>query len=176
MKGRLIVRSAPGFRDSLYLFTTLEQDSDDIVALYNQRWNLELDLRTLKGTLRQEHLHGKSQAAIEKELLIAVVAYGLVRAAMATAARSAGIEPRVLSFTRAYGLINAMSTNLCSPDTVIRQHTYERLLHYIAQSKIPHRSKPRAYPRAIWETAKHFPSRHHFGPIQKVRDIRAKPS
>jgi len=169
VKGRLIVRSAPGFRDSLYLFTTLEQDSDDIVALYSQRWNLELDLRTLKGTLRLEHLHGKSQAAIEKELLIAVIAYGLVRAFMATAARRAGIEPRALSFTRAYGLINAMSAKLCSPDPLIRQQTYERLLDYIAKSKLPNRSKPRSYPRAIWGTGKHFPSRHHFGPFQKSK-------
>lgn len=169
VKGRLIVRSAKGFRDSLYLFTTLEQESDDIVALYSQRWNLELDLRTLKGTLRLEHLHGKSQAAVEKELLIAVIAYGLVRAFMATAARRAGIEPRALSFTRAYGLLNAMSSKLCSPDPVLRQQTYDRLLDYIAKSKLPNRSKPRSHPRAIWGTGKHFPSRHHVGPLPKSK-------
>lgn len=165
VKGRLIVRSAPGFRDSLYLFTTLEQETDDIVALYSQRWNLELDLRTLKGTLRLEHLHGKSQAAVEKELLIAVIAYGLVRAFMATAARRAGIQPRALSFTRAYGLINAMSNKLCSPYPVVRQQTYERLLDYIAQSKLPNRSKPRSHPREVWGTGKYFPTKHHSGPL-----------
>jgi hypothetical protein len=169
VKGRLIVRSAKGFADSLYLFTTLEQEADDIVALYSQRWNLELDLRTLKGTLRLKHLHGKSQAAIEKELLIAVVAYGLVRAFMATAARRAGIEPRALSFTRAYGLINAMSTKLCSPDPAIRQQTYDRLLHYIAQSKLPKRSQKRSYPREVWGAGKYFPTKHHFGPLQKSK-------
>lgn len=167
VKGRLIVRSAPGFRDSLYLFTTLEQEADDIVALYSQRWNLELDLRTMKGTLRLEHLHGKSQAAIEKELLIAVIAYGLVRAFMATAARRTGIEPRALSFTRAYGLINAFSAKLCSTDPLLRQQTYERLLDYIAKSKLPNRSKPRSHPREVWGTGKYFPTKHHFGPLPK---------
>jgi hypothetical protein len=169
VKGRLIVRSAAGFRDSLYLFTTLEQEADDIVGLYSQRWNLELDLRTLKGTMRLEHLHGKSQAAVEKELLIAVVAYGLVRAFMATAARLAGVEPRTLSFTRAYGLINAMSTKLCSPDPVLRHQTFSRLLDYITKAKLPRRHKPRSYPREVWGSGKYFPSKKHFGPLPKSK-------
>jgi hypothetical protein len=169
VKGRLIVRSARGFRDSLYLFTTLEQEADDIVALYSRRWNLELDLRTLKGTLRLEHLHGKSQAAVEKELLIAVIAYGLVRAFMAIAARSAGVEPRALSFTRAYGLLNAMSTKLCSSDPALRQQTYQQLLEYIAKAKLPKRSKTRSFPREVWGTGKYFPSKHHFGPLPESK-------
>lgn len=174
VKGRLIVRSAKGFRDSLYLFTTLEQEADQIVALYAERWNLELDLRTLKGTLRLEHLHSKSQAAVEKELLIAVVAYGLVRAFMATAARRAGVHPRTLSFTQSYGLIDAFSDKLCAPDPVLRQQTYERLLDYIAKAKLPQRKKRRRYPRSVWGTGKSFPNKHHFGPLQetKVSDIR----
>ncbi|QEE30014.1 IS4 family transposase [Terriglobus albidus] len=169
IKGRLIVRSAKGFRDSLYLFTTLEQEADEIVALYGERWNLELDLRTLKGTLRLEHLHGKSQAAVEKELLIAVVAYGLVRAFMATAARRAGVDPRILSFTQAYGLINAMSPKLCSPNPVLRQQTYDRLLDYISKAKLPQRKKKRSYPREVWGRGKSFPSKHHFGPLPKTK-------
>jgi putative transposase len=169
VKGRLIVRSSEKFTDSLYLFTTLEEEADDIVALYRQRWNLELDLRTLKGTLRLEHLRGKSQAAVEKELLIAVIAYGLVRAFMAIAARKADVEPRTLSFTRAYGLINAMSTNLCSPDPLIRQQTYERLIGYIAKAKLPKRTKPRFYPREVWGRGKYFPSKHHFAPLPKSK-------
>jgi hypothetical protein len=169
VKGRLIVRSAKGFRDSLYLFTTLEQEVDEIVSLYSQRWNLELDLRTLKGTMRLEHLHGKSQAAVEKELLIAVVAYGLVRAFMATAARLAGVQPRSLSFTRVYGLIDAMSHKLCSPDPVIQQQTYDRLIDYIAKSKLPKRSKPRSYPREVWGSGKYFPSKHHSGHLTKSK-------
>jgi hypothetical protein len=169
VKGRLIVRSAKGFRDSLYLFTTLEQEADEIVALYGERWNLELDLRTLKGTLRLEHPHGKSQAAVEKEMLIAVIAYGLVRAFMAKAARRAGLDPRVLSFTQAYGLINAMSHKLCSPDPILRQQTYQRLLDYIAKAKLPQRTKHRSYPREIWGKGKSFPSKHHFGPLPKSK-------
>jgi hypothetical protein len=161
IEGRLLVVTRKGFRDTWYLFTTLGEsvEREKIVRWYQQRWNLELDFRTLKGTLRLKHLQGKTRAAVEKELLIAVVAYGLVRALMAEAAHSVGLHPRELSFTRAHGLLNAMTTQLCSPDAQQRQRAYDRLLSYIAQAKLPKRSKKRVYPRAVWGSGKYYPRR-----------------
>jgi hypothetical protein len=160
IKGRLIVVTRPGFRETLYWFTTLTDEWEKIVALYGKRWNLELDLRTLKRTMRLHHLRGKNRAAVEKELLIAVVAYGLVRAFMALAARRVGLEPRRLSFTRAYGLLNAMVGTLCSVVPEERAQGLDRILNYIGQSKLPQRSKPRAYRRAVWGFSPAFPRRH----------------
>jgi len=165
IEGRLIVVTQKGFRDSWYLFTTLSEETEAarIVAWYGKRWNLELDLRTLKGTLRIKHLQGKSKAAVEKELLIAVVAYGMVRALMAEAAQRAGLHPRELSFTRAHGLLNAMTGKLCSPDADQRQQAYDRLLDYISQAKLPKRNKARTYPRAVWGSGKYYPGRQSIG-------------
>jgi hypothetical protein len=165
IEGRLIVVTQKGFRDSLYLFTTLNEETEaaQIVAWYRQRWNLELDLRTLKGTLRLKHMQGKSKAVVEKELLIAVVAYGMVRALMAEGAARAGLHPRELSFTRAHGLLNAMTGKLCSPDDDERQKAYDRLLAYIGQAKLPKRSKARTYPRAVWGSGKYYPGRRSVG-------------
>jgi putative transposase len=161
IEGRLLVVTRKGFRDTWYLFTTLGESvaREKIVSWYQQRWNLELDFRTLKGTLRLKHLQGKTQAAVEKELLLAVVAYGLVRALMAEAAHGVGLQPRELSFTRAHGLLNAMTTQLCSPEPQQRQWAYDRLLSYIAQAKLPKRSKSRVYPRAVWGSGKYYPRR-----------------
>src|ERR1019366_9212818 len=42
----------------LALFTTLPATGasrEDLLQLYGKRWNIELDLRTLKGTLQLEH-------------------------------------------------------------------------------------------------------------------------
>jgi hypothetical protein len=155
--GRLVVVRRNGFREPLYLFTTLQEGLEQLVALYAKRWNLELDLRTLKGTMRLEHLHGKSPEAVEKELLIAVLAYGLVRAFMALAAARVDLPPRRLSFTSAYGLINAMMGQLCSPDPQVAQRAFDRTLDYLGKSKLPNRSKPRAYPREVWGSGKYFP-------------------
>jgi len=161
IEGRLIVVTRKGFRDSWYLFTTLGEEARaaQIVAWYGKRWNLELDLRTLKGTLRLDHLEAKGKAAVEKQLLIAVVAYGFVRALMAEAAQRVGLHPRQLSFTRAYGLLDVMIDKLCSPNPGLRQQTYDRLLDCIGKAKLPKRSKQRAYPRAAWGTGKYYPGR-----------------
>jgi hypothetical protein len=166
IEGRLVVVTQKGFRSSWYLFTTLSEETtaEKIVAWYGKRWNLELDLRTLKGTLHLKHLPGKSRAAVEKELLIAVVAYGLVRALMAEAAQRAGLHPRELSFTRAHGLLNAMTGKLCSPDADQRQQAYDRLLAYIGQAKLPKRNKVRTYPRAVWGSGKYYPGRQSVDP------------
>jgi hypothetical protein len=167
IEGRLIVVTQKGFRDSWYLFTTLSEEipAEKIVAWYRQRWNLELDLRTLKGTLRLKHMQGKTKAVVEKELLIAVVAYGMVRALMAEAAQRAGLHPRQLSFTRAHGLLNAMTGKLCSPHADQRQQAYDRLLVYIGQAKLPKRSKIRTYPRAVWGSGKYYPGRQAAGTL-----------
>lgn len=159
IEGRLIAVTRKGFRETLYLFTTLADDGETIVALYAKRWNLELDLRTLKRTLRLHHLRGKSTEAVEKELLIAVVAYGLVRAFMALAARRANLSPRQLSFTRAYGLLNAMLGKLYSVAPQQRDQVYDRILEYMGKAKLPQRSKLRAYPRAVWGSGQVFPRR-----------------
>jgi hypothetical protein len=159
IEGRLVVVTQKGFREALYLFTTLANPWEKIVAWYAQRWNMELDLRTLKGTMRLHHLRGRSTEAVEKELLIAVLAYGLVRAFMALAARRVGLPPRRLSFTRAYGLLNAMIGKLCTVVGSEREQAYDRILDYMGQAKLPKRSKPRVYPRAVWRYGKGYPRR-----------------
>jgi putative transposase len=159
IEGRLVVVTQKGFREPLYLFTTLADPLEKIVAWYAQRWNMELDLRTLKRTLRLHHLRGKSREAVEKELLIAVVAYGLVRAFMALAARRAGLSPRQLSFTRCYSLLNGMIGRLCVGTLQERQQAYDWLLDYMGRSKLPKRTKPRNYPRAVWGRGKSYPKR-----------------
>jgi len=159
IEGRLIAVTRNGFRDTLYLFTTLLEPWEKVVACYAKRWNMELDLRTLKGTLRLHQLRGKSTEAVEKELLIAVVAYGLVRAFMALAARRSGLAPRRLSFTRAYSLLNAMISKLCLAEVHEREQAYDRILDYMSQAKLPQRAKHRTYPRAVWYVGKGYPRR-----------------
>jgi len=157
IQGRLIAVTCNGFRQPWYLFTTLPDTLEAVAGLYAQRWHMELDLRTLKRTLRLEHLRGKSREAVDKELLIAVVAYGLVRAFMALAARRAGVAPRQISFTRAYGLLDIAIRKLCSANPEEREQSFERVLCYLAKSKLPNRSKRRSYPRAVWGSRQSFP-------------------
>jgi len=159
IRGRLIVASAAGWREPLYLFTTLAESAEKVVSLYGLRWNMELDLRTLKETLRMRHLRAKSPAAVEKELLIAIVAYGLVRATMALAAQRSGLAPRRLSFTHCSILLDNMLPRLYDPQPQARQQAYDRLLTLMARAKLPQRQKKRTYPREVWGHRQTFPNR-----------------
>src|SRR4029079_16632536 len=69
-----------------------------IGALYERRWAGEVDIRSIKSTMRMDVLRCKTPAMVQKEIWAHLLAYTLLRAAMAVAAAEAGIEPRELSF------------------------------------------------------------------------------
>ena len=57
--GRLIVARVTGEDGKplkLYLFTTREEEREVLVELYGRRWDIELDIRSLKQTLRMHSL------------------------------------------------------------------------------------------------------------------------
>src|SRR5262249_47060587 len=94
----------PGSRvHELTLATTLVDaaayPADDVAALYHQRWQVELDIRTLKVTLGLGDLRCLTPFMVEKELWANVLAYNLVRRVAAQAALVAEVSPRSISFT-----------------------------------------------------------------------------
>ena len=81
-------------------------------ALYAMRWNIEVDFRVIKSTLQMDVLCCKSQAMVEKEIAVCLLAYNLVRAAMAKAAALKDVLPRSLSFSGAKRLLATFSDQL----------------------------------------------------------------
>jgi hypothetical protein len=67
-------------------------------ALYWRRWNVELDVRTIKTTLGMEELRCRTPEMARKELWVYLLAYNLIRLLMAQAALLADQVPRQLSF------------------------------------------------------------------------------
>lgn len=153
VEGRLIaIRVGRGkSKQWLYLFTTLQDSIEDIVALYGRRWSIETDLRSLKRTVQLHHISAKSEDMMEKEILMAISAYNLVRAVMCMAARRHRIEPRQLSFTHVLNVVDAAWPKLAMAPNK-RQHDREflRVLDLAAQCTLPKRSKRRSYPRLQW--------------------------
>jgi putative transposase len=159
--GRLLVCENPSRRDDLlYLWTTLNLPAEQILEMYGLRWNIETDLRSLKRTVGLQQLNSKSPEMIEKELLLAVAAYNLVRAVMCLAARRAGIDPRRLSFSFTQTVVEAALPGLDQATTEAEYgQRLERMLRYAAQGKLPKRSRKRSYPRQIWGRSGAFPRR-----------------
>ena len=144
----------------LYLFTTLPLPAEQIVAMYGERWNVETDLRALKQTVRLSEIQANSVDMMEKELLLAVSAYNLVRAVMCLAARQARIEPRQLSFTRVLDLVNWSWPHLLEASARGRHdQEFNRILTAATACKLPQRKKHRSYPRATWNHGESFPKR-----------------
>ncbi|MCI0666723.1 MAG: IS4 family transposase [Methylococcaceae bacterium] len=84
------------------LVTTLLSPKDtpksELSNLYQQRWQIELDLRNLKTTLGMETLSCRTPLMNEKEIWVYLLAYNLIRLLMCEAALQADILPRQISF------------------------------------------------------------------------------
>lgn len=70
----------------------------DLDALYRQRWQVEVDLRSIKAVMGMDILRAKSPRMIDKEIGVHLLAYNLVRGLMARAAAGAHVLARALSF------------------------------------------------------------------------------
>lgn len=80
---------------------------EEIAELYRARWSCELDLRSLKETLQMDILRCKTPELVRKEVWTHVLAYNLIRTAMAQAADQHGFEPRSISFKGAVQMLEA---------------------------------------------------------------------
>jgi putative transposase len=96
--------SEPGFRTkSFIVITTLndptEFSKEDVAELYGFRWNVELDIRSIKSNLNLEHVRCKSPEMVRRELWTTILAYNLIRSTAAAAALLHNVKPREISFT-----------------------------------------------------------------------------
>jgi putative transposase len=160
--GRLIARQVGRGKHKqwLYLFTTLTLPAEEVVACYGKRWRIESDLRSLKQTVRLHQLCVQSADMVDKELLVAVLAYNLVRTIMYLAAQRSGGDPRQLSFTYACNIVlDGYPKILAARGARQQAQELDAIIELVARCKLPRRTKPRSYPRAVWGRGFRFPKR-----------------
>ena len=107
----------PGFRvNELVLVTTMRDEEaytkEELADLFLQRWNIELDLRSIKDVLQMDVLRCKTPAMVEKEIWMHLLAYNLIRGVMAEAAEAHDEQPRDLSFKGALQTMTAFQDAL----------------------------------------------------------------
>jgi hypothetical protein len=101
-----------GFRTKqLVVVTTLldaeEYSAEEIAQLYRRRWQAELNLRSLKTVLQMDHLRCKTPHRVRNEFWMHLLAYNLIRRAMALAATESQRSPWHVSFKGALQTVNA---------------------------------------------------------------------
>ena len=125
----------------------------ELGALYQRRWNIELDLRCIKTTLGMEVLRCLTPAMVEKELWLHLLAYNLIRLLMAQAAAEHGLAPRTLSFKHTVQLWNEFCARSLCHTTAAASFTL--LFKLIVQQRVGHRPG-RIEPRARKRRPKSF--------------------
>lgn len=161
MPGHLKVRelrirvTQPGFRlNELVLVTTMldgdKSTKEDLASLFLQRWNVELDLRSIKEVLQMDVLRCKTPEMVKKEIWMHLLAYNLIRGVMARAAEAHDQEPRCLSFKGALQTMTAFQDTLRRATPTARVSLVETMLAAIASHRVADRfgrSEPRANKR-----------------------------
>lgn len=142
-----------GFRVRDYVIATTLLDherytAEEIATQYRARWHAELDLCSLKTVMQMEHLRCQTPEKVRKELCMHLVAYNLIRATIAEAARRHGVLPRELSFKGALQTFQAFRAEglLAAPTPEI----IALLLSAIASHRVgdrPNRVEPRVVKR-----------------------------
>jgi transposase IS4-like protein/DDE family transposase len=150
-----------GFRPQTLLTSLLDPatyPAAEIVALYHERWEIELGFDEVKThTLeREEALRSKTPARIAQELWGLAIGYNLVRLAMARVAGRIGVPPPRISFRHALQLVRLcwLTGWLASPGVLPRR--LQTLDEELALLVLPER-RARRYPRAVKIKMSNYP-------------------
>jgi hypothetical protein len=154
-----MVYARHGFRSkSRIVVTTLidEKDvtSNDLGELYSLRWFVELNLRSVKETMRMDILRGKTPAMVRKEIWAHILAYNLIRKIMAQAAVTYQRNPREISFKLAMQMMSAFRQAGILNESY--RDIYDRFLRAIAYKRIGNQPGRRE-PRMVKRRPKAFP-------------------
>jgi hypothetical protein len=147
---------APGCRtDEVVIATTLTQASryskEDIAALYQQRWQVEPDLCSIKESLHLDHLRCRTPAMIDKELWAHMLGYNLLRKISAQAALVQASCPREVSFRASQQTVTSSWSQLTLACAVAAVRQGAALLSTLGRAKVgqrPGRYEPRRVKRA----------------------------
>ena len=122
--------------------------AQEIAELYRRRWQAELNLRSLKIALQMDHLRCKTPHRARNEFWMHLLAYNLIRRAMAIAALHASVQPWQVSFKGSLQTLNEFLPQVGSATSVAL--ICEALARCIAAHVVgnrPNRFEPRVKKR-----------------------------
>ena len=131
------------------LLNSVAYTAESIAQLYRRRWQVEIDIRSLKTHMQMEHLRCKSPSMVRKEIYCHMLAYNLVRQAIAESATIFNMKPSQLSFTGAKQALNSFLLAVAAKGSNLDAQ-YQSLLLTISESRIgdrPDRIEPRLVKR-----------------------------
>jgi hypothetical protein len=125
-------------------------DGGQIGKLYERRWDGEVDIRSIKSTMKMDVLRCKTPEMVRKEIWTHLLAYNLLRTVMAVAAAENAIEPRQVSFKGAKQAVTAFAPKIEAARSEERAALIDAMLRTIAYHRVGDRLgrwEPRASKR-----------------------------
>ena len=146
-------------KGKVYVTTLLDAKKyhkKELAEFYSQRWLIELDFRTIKTNMKMEMLRCKSPDMVQKEIAVYLLAYNLIRASIARAAKVKSQIPRQISFMTTVQVFNEGILQLIVLSGKLLKYAIDGLLSAIASIPIG-QQKRKAQPRAIKRRPKAYP-------------------
>jgi hypothetical protein len=171
---RVVRYQRKGFRPGVVLTSLLDPQAypaDEMVALYHERWELELGYDEIKTEMleRKETLRSKSPSAVTQEMYGLFLAYNLVRLEIESVADEAGVEPTRISFVAALRFIvdEWQWLAITSPGAIPVR--LRELRANLKRFILPARRPERRYPRAVKIKMSNYPRKR---PVSKRRGVK----
>jgi hypothetical protein len=152
----------PGFRArDIVLVTTLldplEYPAAELAQLYLRRWQVELFFRHIKTTLQMDVLSCLSPTMLEREVLMHMIAYNLIRGLMAEAASIHEQQVTRISFKGSVEAVRHFSQVIAQARSRSQAlQLTNHLLETLAKSLVPYRPN-RVEPRVKKRRHKRYP-------------------
>lgn len=155
LKVRIVkIKCSPkGFRPKTKWLVTTFLDSelvtaDSICQLYRQRWQAELNFRSIKTIMGMDFINAKTPSSVEKDIWLYIISYNIVRIYMIQAGIKSKNCPTQLSFRAAQQIIAV--NRIISIKTNI-----ETITNFINSNQVGNRPD-RFEPRALKKRPKNF--------------------
>jgi hypothetical protein len=159
---------------NVYITTFLDPKKyhkKELHKLYQQRWQIEINLKSIKAVMKMDMLSCKSPEMVKKEIGIHFLGYNLIRILMAEACSKYGGMPNKISFKGAVQWLNHFAPHFLNASRNQANALYLVLLGQIVQNKVGNRPG-RVEPRVVKRRRKLFPLLHKPRWILKTRLMR----
>lgn len=124
----------------------------ELSDLYWQRWNCELDIRSIKHSMHMNVLRCKTPEMVHKEIWCHFLAYNLLRGTMVESAKRSAVLPRQLSVKGAMQAVESFTPAMMAIDG--NPAIYDALMATVAAHRVgnrPGRQEPRyKKSRPVW--------------------------
>ena len=143
----------------VYVSTLLDHKAyrkQELDELYQDRWIIELDIRSIKTHMGMDMLRCKSPDMVKKEIAVHILAYNIIRGNLMQAARLFKKIPRQLSFKSAVQLMLEVPAKIAALAGAGLMKALLSLLKAIASTPIG-MQKRGSQPRAIKRRPKPYP-------------------